>query len=157
MEEYLRYFDRADVRHLWDWHAASEVRCFGGFSTVAKKSGGKQRKLLMQVPFNYLMCSVHQRPGLGMDGGKAVSRIRSDGEGFACAACDESNAFTSVIVRHVMIKFQGTPPVVAATFWHLLPIALRSRIRRRDPVSACNRRLTMAASHAVFILMQINL
>ena len=84
-----------------------------------------------------------------MDGGKAE-------DGCSCSACDESNAFTSVIVPTWMIRYQGTPPVSAWRVWHLLPISVRSRVRRHDLVSACYKRLAMGASHAVFILMQIN-
>ena len=157
LDEFIRYHNRTDVAHLWSWLPANEVQCFGGFSTVAKKCGDKQRKLLMEVPFNYLMRSVKRRPGLGMDGGMAVSRIRTDQRGFDCAACDESNAFTSVIVPQWMIRYQGTPPVSAGRVWHLLPVSVRSRVRRHDLVSACYKRLAMGASHAVFILMQINL
>ena len=53
MDEYAAYYARVDVQSLWSWKRAGEVKCFGGFATVPKKSAGQQRKLLMQVPFNY--------------------------------------------------------------------------------------------------------
>ena len=123
--EYSAYFAREDVQNLWTWKLAKEVKCFGCFVTVAKKTEGQQRKLLVQVPFNYMMTSVRQRVGLGMDGGRALARLICDGAGFHCAACDQSNSFTSVIVPEWMIEYQGTPPLVANRVWHVLPASLR--------------------------------
>lgn len=48
-KEYVRYFHRRDVQPLWRWVPYSQVKRIGGFSTVGKKCGTKQRKLLMQV------------------------------------------------------------------------------------------------------------
>ena len=157
LREYIAYFHRSDVAPLWCWKAFSQVKCVGGFSTVSKKAAGQQRKLLMQVPFNYLMTDVRARAGIGMNGGGAVSRLRSGTQGFEAAVCDQSNSFTSVIVPTWMIEYQATPPVAAAHVWSLLPAGLRATLKPYSLVSACYRRLAMGSAHAVFILMAINL
>jgi hypothetical protein len=141
---------------LWQWEALENVKCVGGFSTVPKKCGIMQRKLLMQVPFNYLMRGVSSRSAVGMDGGRSVTRLRTQGA-MQAAACDQSNAFTSIRVPSWMVLYQGTPPIPAIHVSALLPDALRNRLRPHSMVSACYRRLAMGSAHAVHILMMINL
>ena len=73
------------------------------------------------------------------------------------AACDQSNAFTSVRVPSWMVLYQGTPHIPAVHVWALLPDELRNRLRPHSMVSTCYRRLAMGSAHAVHILMMINL
>ena len=154
--EYINYFHRSDVSSLWQWEALENVKCIGGFSTVPKKCGILQRKLLMQVPFNYLMRDISSRSAVGMNGGRSVTRLRTQGA-MQAAACDQSNAFTSIRVPKWMVRYQGTPPIPAKYVWALLPDELRNKLHHHSMVSACYRRLAMGSAHAVHILMMINL
>lgn len=106
--EYINYFHRSDVSSLWQWEALENVKCIGVFSTVPKNCGILQRKLLMQVPFNYLMRDISSRSAVGLDGGRSVTRLRTQGA-MQAAACDQSNAFTSIRVPKWMVRYQGTP------------------------------------------------
>ncbi len=46
-EEYVQYFLRPDVQHLWSWSRACQVKSICGFAAVPKKDPAFQRKLLM--------------------------------------------------------------------------------------------------------------
>ena len=110
----------------------------------------------MQVPFNYLMRDISSRSAVGMDGGRSVTRLRTQGA-MQAAACDQSNAFTSIRVPKWMVRYQGPPPIPAKYVWALLPDELRNKLHHHSMVSACYRRLAMGSAHAVHILMMINL
>ena len=70
-EQVLKYFHRTDLpERLWQWRLFSNVKAVAGMSTVLKKDGISQRKLLMAVPFNYLVEDVKLRSNLGMNGGR---------------------------------------------------------------------------------------
>jgi hypothetical protein len=156
--EYIKYFHRADLpSSLWTWRQLSEVKAIGGFSVVAKKDNVKQRKLLMVCAFNFLLENVERRSQLGLDGAGAMTRLSASSGQYAAASCDQSNSFTYVKVPSWMTYFQGTPPVPALAVWTLLPLELRNRIHKHTMVSACYNRLAMGCSHAVHILMAINM
>ena len=123
---------------------------------MLKKDGVTQRKLLMVVSFSYLAEDTKSRSRLGMNGGGALSRIHSSQQGCEAACCDQSNAFTALVVPEWMIPYQATPPIPAAYAMSLLPNNLRSQVRPETLVTACYMRLPIGFSHAVHILMQIN-
>ena len=77
-EEVLKYFHRGDLpKQLWQWRLYSETKTTAGMSTVLKKDGISQRKLLMSVPFNYLAQDVKECSNLGMTGGGALARVHT--------------------------------------------------------------------------------
>lgn len=158
-QEYLKYLERDDVQHLWQWDHMRNIRAIAGVSAVPKKNPEQQRKLIMQVAANYMMVDPSSRAHLGMDGGGALSRCYVPSGKLGVSICDEDSAFTFVRVPEWMTRWQGGPPVRAAKVWHLLPPDLKSEIT--DPllefVSPRYLRLAMGGSHSVYILMRINL
>ena len=157
--EYLRYLAREDVKHLWEWDLMSNVRAVAGISTVPKKNGVDQRKLVMQVASNYMFSDPTVRSQLGMHGGAALSRCFIGSDKLSVAICDEDSAFTFVRVPKWMSYWQAGPPVLASTAWSLLPDALKSQIQNPNSTYVAPRylRLAMGGSHSVYILMRINL
>ncbi len=157
--EYLRYLAREDVRHLWEWDLMSNVRAVAGISTVPKKNGVDQRKLVMQVASNYMFSDPTIRAQLGMHGGAALSRCFIGSDKLSVAICDEDSAFTFVRVPKWMTYWQAGPPVLAVSAWPLLPESLRIQILEPSSTYVSPRylRLAMGGSHSVYILMRINL
>ena len=158
-QEYLRYLHRADVQQLWSWEPAEDVRAIAGISTVLKKDGFKQRKLIMQCAANYAFQDPTDRANLGMAGGSALTRCHIPSDSMAVSACDEDSAFTMVRVPDWMRLWQAGPPVLAHEVADLLPMSLQERFMNRPHamVSPCYVRLAMGGSHSVYILMRINL
>ena len=156
--EYCRYFHRIDLpNNMWTWRSFADVKAIAGFSCVPKKDGITQRKLLMCCSFNFLLSDVEARSRLGMTGAGALSRLHLERPGLQAAVCDQSNAFTSVLVPEWMIPYQAVPPIPAGDVWELLPQALRGTVGVSDWVCPCYMRLPMGCSHSVHILMSINL
>lgn len=159
LDEYVRYLGRQDVAHLWEWDLLSNVRAIAGVSTVLKKNGRDQRKLIMQVASNYVFEDVTTRADIGMGGGSSLSRCHVSSDNMAVATCDEDSAFTYVKVPDWMAAWQAGPPVKAAVVWELLSSEIRSRITAPliEYVAPKYLRLAMGGSHSVYILMRINL
>ena len=111
----------------------------------------------MCCSFNFLLSDVEARSRLGMTGAGALSRLHLERPGLQPAVCDQSNAFTSVMVPEWMIPYQAVPPIPAGDVWELLPQALRGTVGVSDWVCPCYMRLPMGCSHSVHILMSINL
>ncbi|CAE7791178.1 unnamed protein product [Symbiodinium sp. CCMP2592] len=158
LDEYRKYFHRLDLpSNMWSWRPFAEVKAVAGFSCVPKKDGVTQRKLLMCCSFNYLLSDVEARSRLGMTGAGALARAHLEKPGLKAAVCDQSNAFTSVLVPEWMIPYQAVPPIPAGDVWELLPRRLRDDLSASDWVCPCYMRLPMGCSHSVHILMNINL
>ncbi|CAE7879885.1 unnamed protein product [Symbiodinium sp. KB8] len=100
---------------------------------------------------------VEPRSRLGMTGAGALARAHLKKPGVKAAVCDQSNAFTSVLVPDWMIPYQAVPPIPAGDVWELLPQQLRDGLLVSDWVCPCYMRLPMGCSHSVHILMSINL
>ena len=158
-QEYLRYLHREDVQQLWSWVPAECIKATAGISTVLKKDGHKQRKLIMQCAANYAFQDPTDRANLGMAGGSALARCHVPSDSMAVSACDEDAAFTMVRVPDWMKLWQAGPPVLAHEVFGLLPKELQQRysVRPHAMVSPCYVRLAMGGSHSVYILMRINL
>ena len=157
LDEVIRYFSRENLPpNMWTWDLYSNCKAISGLSTVLKKDGFTQRKLLMACAFNYLASDAAERSRLGMDAAGALKRVIATDNEWAVSACDQSNAFTNVLVPAWMWPYQATPPLPAHLVYHLLPEHLRSRCQPHTLVSACYQRLPMGFSHAVHILMTIN-
>ena len=157
-DEYCKYFHRRDLpSNMWCWKPYDQVKAVAGFSCVPKKDGVTQRKLLMCCSFNYLLADVDERSRLGMTGAGALSSVHLDQAGLQVAVCDQSNAFTSVLVPEWMIVYQAVPPLPARDVWELLPQGLQDTLQAHDWVCPCYLRLPMGCSHSVHILMSINL
>ena len=156
-EEYTRYFNRQDLpSNMWHFGVASEVQCVSGFSTVPKKDGHSQRKLIMLVACNYMWDDARGRHEHGLHGGAAIARAWVSGDVLELAAFDESNAFTYVEVPKWFWSWQAVPPLRAHSIWEKLPQELRDRVRWDEWIYPMYRRLAMGASHSVHILMDIN-
>ena len=157
-DEYVRYFHRQDLpQNMWTWRKFSDVKAISGFACVPKKDGISQRKLLMSCSFNYLLTDVEQRSRLGMAGAGALSRVHFSEEKVSAAVCDQSNAFTSVMVPSWFYEYQATPPVPAKVVWTLLPCEVQDTVEEHSWVCPCYMRLPMGCSHSVHILMSINM
>ena len=158
-QEYLKYLHRDDVQQLWSWEPAEEVKAIAGISTVLKKDGHKQRKLIMQCAANYAFQDPTDRANLGITGGSALTRCHVPSDRMSVSACDEDAAFTMVRVPDWMRLWQAGPPVLAHEVTSLLPVSLQERFMNNSHamVSPCYMRLAMGGSHSVYILMRINL
>ena len=130
-QEYLRYLHRADVQQLWSWEPAEDVKAIAGISTVLKKDGYKQRKLIMQCAANYAFQDPTERANLGMAGGSALTRCHIPSDRMSVSACDEDAAFTMVRVPEWMRLWQAGPPVLAHQVFDLLPTSLQERFINR--------------------------
>eukprot|EP00434_Breviolum_minutum_P026310 symbB.v1.2.023253.t2/scaffold2112.1/size106475/3 len=75
LDEFLAYLKRSDVQHLWQWDLMDNIKAIAGVSTVVKKNGYDQRKLIMQCASNYMFGDPTERAHLGMGGG-----ARRDGD-----------------------------------------------------------------------------
>ena len=157
--EYLKYLHRPDVQHLWNWAKIEDVRAVAGISTVLKKDGYSQRKLIMQCAANYAFQDPTTRANLGMGGGSALVRCHVPSDRVAVAACDEDSAFTMVRIPKWMECWQAGPPVRAHEVADLLPEKLKIELSGapHHHVAPCYVRLAMGGSHSVYILMRINL
>ncbi len=157
--EYLKYLHRPDVQHLWNWAKLEDVKAIAGISTVLKKDGYGQRKLIMQCAANYAFQDPTIRANLGMGGGSALVRCHVPSDHMAVAACDEDSAFTMVRVPEWMKRWQAGPPVRAHEVADLLPSELKRELADTPHchVAPCYVRLAMGGSHSVCILMRINL
>jgi len=109
-DEVIKYFSRSNLpKNMWTWRLFSETKAIAVFSCILKKDQQSQRKLLMACPFNYLASDASARSNLGMDGAGALCRASSKSGKWNIAICDQSNAFSNVIVPEWMWLFQGTP------------------------------------------------
>lgn len=158
-DEYLKYLRREDVQHLWSWAPMEEVKAIAGISTVLKKDGFKQRKLIMQCAANYAFQDPSEKAHLGMAGGSALTRCGVPSDCMAVAACDEDSAFTMVRVPEWMAAWQCGPPVQVHEVFSLLPKSLQDRFSPHsiEWIAPKYVRLAMGGSHSVYILMRINL
>ena len=159
LSEFFSYLRRDDVRPLWEWDLMSNIRAIAGVSTVLKKNGVDQRKLIMQCAANYMFGDPTARAHLGMGGGSSLSRVFVTGDNMEVAACDEDSAFTYVKVPPWMARWQATPPVLAIDAWDLLDSGLRESIPSPSTTHVAPKylRLAMGGSHSVYILMRINI
>ncbi len=96
LSEFLAYLRREDVRHLWSWDLMTNIKAVAGVSTVLKKNGYDQRKLIMQCAANYMFGDPTTRAHLGMGGGSSLARVFVKEDHMCVAACDEDSAFTYV-------------------------------------------------------------
>ncbi len=159
LQEFLKYLRRPDVRHLWEWDLMSNIRAIAGVSTVLKKNGVDQRKLIMQCAANYMFGDPTERAHLGMGGGSSLARVFVAGDEMHVAACDEDSAFTYVKVPPWMARWQAAPPMLASEAWDLLDSTLKAKIVSPSTTFVAPKylRLAMGGSHSVYILMRINL
>lgn len=79
LDEYMKYLARDDVQHLWRWDLMANIKAIAGVSTVLKKNGVDQRKLIMQCAANYMFEDPTKRADLGMGGGSATRRVNGCG------------------------------------------------------------------------------
>ena len=158
LDQDIAYFKRSNLpNNMWTWRHLSQCKAIGGFSVVPKKDGVTQRKLLMEVPLNYLLSDVRDRSHLGMDGAGALTRLSTQSGKFQVACCDQSNAFSYVQVPEWLSFYQATPPIPAGYVWEILPLHFEVGLDKSTLISACYNRLAMGCAHAVHILMSINM
>ena len=72
--EYVSYLHREEVRRLWSWSLASDIRSFVDFAAVLKKDCVTQRKILMANVTNYWWSDVRPRADHGLYGGGALAQ-----------------------------------------------------------------------------------
>jgi hypothetical protein len=156
--EWLRYLTREDVRPLWVLELASQAKASCSVAAVKKREGTQLRKILMVVPFNTIALSVDEfmqtNVDYGLMGPAALAQLRLISGSLATAAADESNAFSSVEVPFSWRAYQAGPRVRAGD----LPASwTNNRFRPSDWVRPQYTRLAMGCTHAVWLLMLINL
>ncbi|CAK0803647.1 unnamed protein product, partial [Prorocentrum cordatum] len=156
-EEYEKYFSRPDMPpNLWHFGGPQEVKAIAGFSTVGKKTSGRQRKIIMMVAANYMFQDVRGRAEHGLHGGGALASLHVPSDDWAAAAFDESNAFSFVEVPSWMWGWLCVPPVRASAIWWRLSPSQRDFLNPESWVYPTWRRLVMGSSRSVHILMSIN-
>jgi hypothetical protein len=155
--QYVRYFHRKNLpKSMWTWIPFCDAKGVAGMSAVLKKNGLDQRKLLMAVSTNYAWIDVASRSDLGLVGAAALCSLHTTSSSLEVAALDESAAFTSVATPEWFWPWFTTPPLRAGLVRSLLPESLQG-VADDFLVSPAYRRLPMGSSHAVHILMAINL
>ena len=143
--EYAKYFNRDLPHNMWGFGTEDEVSCVSGFSTVPKKDGKSQRKLIMLVACNYAWEDVRGRHEHGLHGGAAISRAWLPQDVLEVAALDESNTFTYVMVPEWFWKWQAVPPLRARSIWKKLPKELQARVRGDTWIYPMYKRLAMGS------------
>ena len=111
----------------------------------------------MMCPANYAWVDARQRSELGMNGGSTIGSIYVPGGEWAASICDQSNAFTSVVVPDWMRLWCAAPPLRAHDIWSLLSPELQAKTGPFDWIAPCYRRLAMGSSHSVHLLMSMNI
>jgi hypothetical protein len=155
--EYAKYFNRGDLpQGYWRYVTGDSVKAVSGFSTVPKKDGNTQRKLLMSCATNYWWSDVRLRAEHGLQGAGAFTGIRVASDYWVLAAFDESNAFSYIKTPPWMWPWFCVPPLRAALIWSVLSEELKVRIRPDDWIYPSYTRLAMGCSHAVHILLNVN-
>ncbi|CAK0808808.1 unnamed protein product [Prorocentrum cordatum] len=109
------------------------------------------------VAANYMYLDVRSREEHGLHGGAALANVHLPSDALCAAACDQSNAFTSVEVPEWMWAWQAVPPLRAGLVWDALPWELRDRVCPGTWIYPMWKRLVMGGSHSVHILMNINM
>ena len=99
----------------------------------------------------------HGHGALGMHGGGALAPLHVESGSWQLGTLDESNAFSYVRTPRWMWKWFAAPPLLAGEIWPVLPRHLQRALSPRDTVYPIYTRLPMGSSHAVYILMSINL
>ena len=159
--EYLAYLLRTDLPQgdfpLWRFVGLDEVRAYAGLTVVAKKAEGRQRKILMQCAANYIWQDISTRSNQGLHGGSALGAMHAPSDEWSIATFDEDNAFTRVATPPWMHLWCCGPPVLALLVWNLLSDTLKAVTAPWHFVAPAYCRLAMGSSHAVAILMSINL
>ena len=151
LDEVPKYLSKPDLPNdMWEWQLFSDVKTIAGMSAVVKKDNFTQRALMMAVPLNFLCTDVRERSKLGMEGG-ALTRLHSESGCWDAAICDQSQAFTKLLVPAWLRKCQAAPPLPAKLVFHLLPALMQASVSPETLVCACYMRLAMGCSHA-FIL-----
>eukprot|EP00439_Symbiodinium_sp_Y106_P030950 s4025_g3.t1 len=115
---------------------------------------GKARQLQDEIEQQYAFVGglfpkskqLRARSRLGMTGAGALARAHLEKPGLKAAVCDQSNAFTSVLVPEWMVPYQAVPPIPAGDVWELLPQQLRDSLSVSDWVCPCYMRLPMGCS-----------
>ena len=85
-----------------------------------------------------------------------MTRLHSESGCWDAAICDQSQAFTKLLVPAWLLKYQAAPRLSAKLVFHLLPALLQASVSAETLVCACYMRLAMGVSHAVHILMLVN-
>ena len=68
----------------------------------------------MACAFNYLASDASERSRLGMDAAGALKRVRASDDEWEISACDQSNAFTNVLVPAWMWPYSCLSPSARA-------------------------------------------
>ena len=87
---------------------------------------------MMAVPLNFLCTDVRERSKLGMEGGGALTILHSESGCWDAAICDQSQAFTKLLVPAWLRKYQAAPPLPAKLVFHLLPALMQGFNPPRD-------------------------
>ena len=134
-----------------------DVKALAGFSVVPKKDPSKQRKLIMSCATNYMAVDVKARAEHGLFGGEALGSLHVPSDFLNTVTCDESNAFTHILTPEWLWPWMAVPPIQDVHIWSLLPESIKVQCSSPTFIYPCYCRLGMGFSHAVHILLNINL
>ena len=152
--EYVRYLNRPDVVPLWSFCRDGDQASTCSFKCVWKKGRTKLRKILPCLIANAKFCDVKRKQDLGLYGGASLSCVFLPGDLWA-SAFDQENCFTYVELPEWWSRHLATPRV---RHWE---VGGRARTGLRLPSRAwirpLYRRLPMGSTHAVDLIMAINI
>ena len=155
-KEYIKYV-RPEVPALWYIIPSSSCRASCCITSVPKRSGAEDRKILAICPQNWAAVNVTDVAGANFDyglyGPAALAQVRAEYSGFHIAALDESNAFSYVSVPYWWACWQCGPELVARDLPRHLWI---DRFKPLDRVRPAYGRLAMGGTHAVYLLWLLN-
>ena len=86
----------------------------------------------------------------------AIGRVNVPTDRWDGAALDQSNAFTAVLEPFWMRACFAVPPLLACDLWEVLDEQTRLKVRPDTWIYPCYCRLAMGLSHAVHMLLTIN-
>ena len=151
--QYVAYFNRPEIKPLWNWIKDGDQKATMGFKAVTKKDGS-QRKILTVLQANYMFGPPWRRGDLGLYGAASLAALMLEGDEICSADFDQENCFTYIETPPWMWLYFAGPPLLhnevggAATTG--LALGPRSRVR---PVY---RRLPMGCTLSVDIVVAIN-
>lgn len=156
--EYVAYFHRSDLlSNYWVLRQQHQIKAISRCSAIPQKDQPKQRKLLMACDTNCAWSVVRRRSDNGLLGAAALSGVHCPTDCLEVAAFDDSNAFSFVRTPEWMWPWFAVPPLISTEVWSLLSADLRASVGPSGWVYPCYTRLATGLSHAVYLLMNINI
>ena len=160
--EYIKYLQRDDVEHLYEYSLKSRVKSNVGIVVVTKSKpdptticGFRQRKILPLCAQGYIFGPPTRGHDLGLWGVSALCRVFVKRPPMNVSTFDLDNFFTYLEVPEWMRAYQALPPVRR---WELGSKAYRAKALPGGPntlLFPLYCRLGMGSTHSADVVMAI--